>query len=158
MDAQGTEFSAADLWMLFEQEYSLSKPLAYQSHHLSETEALNQMIAVSLDLSGQPVMVHGYGNGPIDAFLDALGLGFQVQHYEERSLTHGNDAVAIAIIELKREGLSDSLYGIGIHRNIVTASLLAILSAVNRAAKEHLILQHQLDERFVIDLELISRR
>lgn len=158
MDAQGTEFSSADLWMLFEQEYSLSAPLAYKSHHLSETEAMNQMIAVSLDVSNHPVMVHGYGNGPIDAFLDGMGLGLEVQHYEERSLTQGNDAVAIAIIELQLESLAESLYGIGIHRNIVTASLVAILSAVNRSVKGHLIRQQQLDERFAINLELISGR
>ncbi len=158
MDAQGTEFSSADLWMLFEQEYSLPAPLAYKSHHLSETEALNQMIAVSLDLYSQPVMLHGYGNGPIDAFLDGLGLGCQVQHYEERSLTQGNDAVAIAIIELKLESHSGSLYGIGIHRNIVTASLMAILSAVNRALQGNLVLQHQLYERFLIDSAQLSGR
>ena len=158
MDTQGTEFSSADLWMLFEQEYNLSTPLAYQSHHLSETEALNQMIAVSLDLFGQSVMVHGYGNGPIDAFLDGLGLGFQVQHYEERSLTQGNDAVAIAVIELRLERCSKSFYGIGTHNNIVTASLMAILSAVNRALKGNPVLQHQLYERFLIDSALLSNR
>ncbi len=148
MDAQGTEFSSADLWKLFEQEYRLFHPLAYKSHHLSETEALNQMISVSLAFSGQSMMTHGYGNGPIDAFLDGLGLGFQVQHYEERSLAQGNDAVAIAIVELKAETLSDTLHGVGIHANIVTASLMAILSAVNRATQVTPDLNQKLSQRF----------
>jgi 2-isopropylmalate synthase len=151
MDAQGTEFSATDLWRLFEQEYSLSIPLAYGSHHLSETEVLNQMIAVSLVLSNHPVMVHGYGNGPIDAFLDGLGLGLQVHHYEERSLTQGNDAAAIAIVALGFVEMPETVYGVGIHRNIVTASLLAIISAVNRATRVNVALQQALFKGFAVD-------
>jgi 2-isopropylmalate synthase len=71
-----------------------------------------------------------------------------VQHYEERSLTQGNDAVAIAIVELAAEALSGTLYGVGIHANIITASLMAILSAVNRATQVTPGLSQKLSQRF----------
>jgi 2-isopropylmalate synthase len=134
MDKDGTELSSGDLWRLFEQEYvQATTPLTYCSHHLEETDRQGQMIAASLEILGRPVTIHGYGNGPIDAFLDALGLGLSVRHYEERSLSQGSDASAIAIVELGAETLAGSFHGVGIHGNLVTASLMAILSAANRA-------------------------
>jgi 2-isopropylmalate synthase len=152
MDSKGAELSAQDLWQLFEQEYVLATaPLTYNSHHLEETDRQGQMIAASLELFGQPVTIHGYGNGPIDAFLDALGLGLNVHHYEERSQSQGSDAAAIAIVELGAETLSGTLHGVGIHGNLVTASLMAILSAVNRAIIGNATLRDKLYGRFTVD-------
>jgi 2-isopropylmalate synthase len=152
MDIQGAELSSRDLWQLFEQEYvQATAPLTYCSHHLEETDRQGQMIAASLELLGQPVTIHGHGNGPIDAFLDALGLGLNVHHYEERSQSQGSDAAAIAIIELGAETLSGTLHGVGIHANLVTASLMAILSAVNRAIVGNAALQDKLYGRFTVD-------
>jgi 2-isopropylmalate synthase len=148
MDIEGTEFSSADLWRLFEWAYIQDQPLTYHSHHLSETETLDQMIAVSLRLNDRPVVVHGYGNGPIDAFLKGLNLDLSVHHYEERSLTQGSDAVAIAVVELSTQALPSTLHGVGIHANIVTASLMAILSAINREAQVNPALKQQLCIRF----------
>ncbi len=152
MDIQGAELSSKDLWQLFEQEYvQATAPLTYCAHHLEETDHQGQMIAASLELFGQPVTIHGYGNGPIDAFLDALGLGLNVYHYEERSQSQGSDAAAIAILELRAETLSGTLHGVGIHANLVTASLMAILSAVNRAIVGNAALQDKLCGRFTVD-------
>lgn len=148
MDIQGTEFSSADLWSLFERSYIQDRPLTYHGHHLSETETLDQMIAVSLKLNNRPVVVHGYGNGPIDAFLNGLNLDLSVHHYEERSLTQGSDAVAIAVVELSEHTSPNNLHGVGIHANIVTASLIAILSAMNREAQVNPALKRQLYKRF----------
>jgi 2-isopropylmalate synthase len=148
MDIEGKEFSSADLWRLFEQAYIQDQPLTYHSHHLSEAETLDQMIAASLRLYDRPVVVHGNGNGPIDAFLKGLNLDLSVHHYEERSLTQGSDAVAIAMVELSARTLPKNLHGVGIHANIVTASLMAILSAINREAQVNSTLKHQLLERF----------
>jgi 2-isopropylmalate synthase len=91
---------------------------------------------------------HRYGNGQINAFLVALGLDLWVHHYEERSLAQGSDAAAIAIIELGTEALSGTMHGVGIHANIVTASLRAILSAVNRATQVNSDLKQRLSQRF----------
>lgn len=135
MDATGKEMTADRLWQLFSREYLQGhEPFKYLSHHLSEDEEFSsQSIAVNLQLHQQKITLTGEGNGPIDAFLNALNLDMRVHHYEERSLTQGSDAAAIAYIELGGDGFQGSLYGVGIHSNIVTASLLAVLSGVNRA-------------------------
>ena len=157
MDNHGTELSSADLWDLFEHEYiRVSEPLVYRSHHLAEMENQTQMIAVSLDLFNQPITIHGYGNGPIAAFLDGLGLGLYVHHYEERSLTQGNDAAAIAIVEIGAERVAGTVHGAGIHANIITASFLAIVSAVNRTISEHPELGNNLSEKLERELPTLQ--
>lgn len=142
MDATGKEMSSADLWQLFNQEYLQSHfPLKYLSHHLPDMgESGEQIISAKLQWHEQVITVEGRGNGPIDAFLNALNLGIQIHNYEERmrynqsSISHqGSDALAITFIEIAGDFLQGTLHGVGIHTNIVTASLLAILSAVDRA-------------------------
>lgn len=152
MDATGKEMTAEDLWQLFNQEYlQVHSPLKYVAHHLSEVgeEEQKQMISAKLQ-SGQEIKtIYGYGTGPIDAFLNALNMGIRIHSYEERSLAQGSDAGAIAYIELAGDFIQGSLYGVGIHVNTVTASLLAILSARNRAL-HHIdpLIQEQLLQRF----------
>lgn len=139
MDEQGTEMTAQQLWSVFRNVYlQSSTPFKYLSHHLSEEENQDaiQHISVVMQFKTNQVFVQGKGNGPIDAFLNALDLKVQICHYEERALSHGKDASAVAFIELAGEFIFGSLYGVGIHNNIVTASLLAILSAVNRALNQ----------------------
>jgi 2-isopropylmalate synthase len=136
MDHRGQEMDAAILWQLFEQEYILSEPFQYLSHRLLEVERNVQTIAATLQVNGQPRQINGQGNGLIDAFLDALNLGIRIDHYEEHSLSQGSDARAIAYVEIGGEGFTGSVYGVGIHLNMITASLLAVLSGVNRALKQ----------------------
>ncbi|NJR38976.1 MAG: 2-isopropylmalate synthase [Leptolyngbyaceae cyanobacterium CSU_1_4] len=126
MDHHGQEMDAASLWQLFEQEYMPSAPFQYLSHRLLEVERNVQAIAVMLQINGQPKLMNGEGNGLIDAFLDALQLGIRIDHYEERSLSQGSDAAAIAYIEISSDDFRGSIYGVGIHSNIITASLLAV--------------------------------
>ncbi|MGJ5672975.1 MAG: 2-isopropylmalate synthase [Nostochopsis sp.] len=136
MDASGKEMSSADIWQLFEQEYlQVCTPLKYMTHHLSETDDDSgvQNIAIRLQQDEKMITVQGQGNGPIDAFVNALGLDMQIHHYEERSRNSGSNADAIACIEIAGDFIQGSLHGVGIHANIVTASILAILSALNRA-------------------------
>ena len=64
----------------------------------------------------------------------ALQVPFNIQSYEERAIGRGSDATAVAFVEMGRSGVPGSISGVGLHANIVTASLLAVLSAVNRAA------------------------
>lgn len=136
MDASGREMAASDLWQLFQDEYLTGQsPLRYVAHHLSEVgeQGAIQKIDVTLIMQEKPIALNGFGNGPIDAFLNALELGVRIHSYEERSLGQGSHASAVAYIEIAGEMLAKPLYGVGIHANIVTASLLAVLSAVNRA-------------------------
>lgn len=133
MDASGKEMTSENLWQLFSQEYlQIHSPFKYISHHLCEQSTEEQIISAQLQLNEKSIVISGCGNGPIDAFLNALNLGVRVHHYEERGLSQGSNASAIAYIEMKSECIGGSLYGVGIHSNIVTASLLAVLSAINR--------------------------
>jgi 2-isopropylmalate synthase len=135
-DATGKEMSAAEIWSVFNTEYlEAQSPFAYVSHHLSEDPARPdvQSIRARLKVNGEECEVHGSGNGPLDAFLHALGVPVNIQSYEERAIGQGSDAQAIAFVEVGGGTMVGSCYGIGMHANIVTASLLAVLSAVNRA-------------------------
>lgn len=132
MDAQGKEMTAPDLWQLFEAKYlQIIQPFKYVTHHWDDQQAV-PTIAATLEINGQPRICQGSGNGPIDAFVNALNLGMVVHHYEETALGHSSTADAIAMVEIAAAWLPGTVHGVGIHSSIVTASLLAILSAVNR--------------------------
>ncbi|MBD2106421.1 2-isopropylmalate synthase [Nodosilinea sp. FACHB-13] len=132
MDATGKEMTAPMLWDLFEQEYlRVNLPFKYVSHHWQDDETPSA-ISTTLECSDVRFTRAGHGNGPIDAFVDALNLGIRVHSYEERAIGHGSDADAIALIEIAADWLEGTIHGVGIHSSIVTASLLAVLSAANR--------------------------
>jgi 2-isopropylmalate synthase len=83
-------------------------------------------------------VVAGTGNGPIDAFVAALGAGcasgLRVSDYHEHAIGEGSAAVAMAYVEIVAEG-GIVAYGAGRHASIVTASLEAVVSALNRIAR-----------------------
>ncbi len=131
MDRTGQEMTAT----VFSQEYlQATTPCKYLEHHVLEI-ANGEQITAQLQLHDQIVTVMGQGNGPIDAFMHALGLNLRIHHYEERSLTQGSEAQAVAMIELAADFLPNPVYGVGIHTNIVTASILAVLSGLNRGLR-----------------------
>ncbi len=132
MDSSGKELTSLEIWQLFEAEYlQINTPLRYISHQVYEAEDKTQMLSAKLQLNGD-IDIHGQGNGPIDAFVNALGLNVQIRHYEEHSRHFGSNADAVAYIEMKSDFIDGTFHGVGINSNIVTASLLAIISAVNR--------------------------
>ncbi|HEX7115707.1 MAG TPA: 2-isopropylmalate synthase [Steroidobacter sp.] len=140
-DATGKELTSVQIWSLFEEEYlSQSGPYVYGSHQLSHARDREGVERLSLKLkcNGQGTLLHGEGNGPIDAIVDALGLDFDVLSYEEHSMSSGSGARAVAFVEITTPART-TLFGVGLHENIVTASLLAVLSAVNRALKRRLL-------------------
>ena len=135
-DATGKEMPAEEIWSVFKAEYlQADAQFAYISHHLSEDPARPnvQNIRVRLRVQGEEHELLGSGNGPLDAFLHALDVPFNIQSYEERAMGQGSDAQAIAFVEVGGGNMHGSCFGVGLHANIVTASLLAVLSAVNRA-------------------------
>jgi 2-isopropylmalate synthase len=97
-----------------------------------------QGIDLHLEVAGHPMQLKGMGNGPIDAAVHALqsaGIDVQVRSFEERSTKasqHAGDAQACAFLELAAQGESSERYGVGLDSNIVTASLQALVSGVNR--------------------------
>lgn len=135
-DASGGEMSAADIWQLFGRTYLDSvAPVRYLEHHLFE-HGKAQGIRLAVEIGGSRQMLVGEGNGPIDAAVHALrgaGIEVQVRSYEERSIApseDGGNAQACAFIELGAQG--GERYGVGIDGNIVTASIRALVSGVNR--------------------------
>ncbi|WP_374538698.1 2-isopropylmalate synthase [Chitinimonas taiwanensis] len=132
-DATGAEVSADELWRLFGQEYlDAQQPIRLHGHHLRE-DGNAQGIELVVEINGQSQRLHGSGNGPIAAAAAALGNPVRVMSYEERSLGHGADARAVAFVEVSAPGIEGSVFGVGLHSNIVTASILALISATNRA-------------------------
>ncbi len=141
MDAQGKELTAHDLWMLFEKEYGLHDVQAPQ-HRIVEQRgaggATQVKLSAEVELNGAKQQVEGQGTGPIDAFVDGLqaatGHRVRVLDYHEHAIGSGANAKAVAYLEL-RVNDGQTLYGVGIDANIVSASLKAIVAGVHRATR-----------------------
>ncbi len=134
-DTTGKELTSDEIAALFSAEYlNTSAPFIYRSHQLSATAdgADRERITLQVDRNGGPATLVGTGAGPIDALVNALGLPLDVLSYSEHSRAAGSGAQAVAYVEITTHARV-TLFGVGIHNNIVTASLLAVLSAVNRA-------------------------
>ena len=135
-DARGGELTADELMETFREQYlDHATPFDLVGHsHSSEGGA--DRIAASLLVDGEERIVEGEGNGPIDALVSALrrelGIEAHVRDYHEHAMSPGEDATAAAYVEADVDG--DVVWGVGIHSSIVTASLRAVLNAVNRAA------------------------
>jgi 2-isopropylmalate synthase len=140
-DDEGGEVTAQQMWAAFSSEYlpDLDAPwgrLALAGHrHTAHGDSLDEMVVELVD-DGVPVTVEGRGNGPIAAFVDALAsrdVDVRVLDYAEHALSAGGDARAAAYVEC---AVGDRvLWGVGIDPNIVSASLRAVVSAVNRALR-----------------------
>ncbi len=136
-DTHGGEVSADDIWSIFARTYlEATTPIRYREHHLFEHGSA-QGIRLSVDIDGTPHILTGEGNGPINAVVHALqtaGIGIQVRSYEERSMVPiGDDgnAQACAFMEVAGEDAGEC-YGVGVDSNIVTASIKALISGINR--------------------------
>jgi len=137
MDDEGKEMSAAELWRIFSHEYAIDgEHAATLTHqHVEDTDD-GVRISADLALCGKRWPVSGAGTGPVDAFVAGLNRlldgKVEVINYHEHSIGAGADAKAVAYFEL-RIGQGATLYGVGIDSNIVSASLKAIASGVQRA-------------------------
>ncbi|MFT3962471.1 2-isopropylmalate synthase [Propionivibrio sp.] len=134
-DEHGGEMEAADIWALFSQTYlENDQPFRYVGHHLFE-EGQAQGIRLSVERNGETYVLTGKGNGPIDAAVHAfgtLGVAVQVRSYEEKSMGKGEDAKACAFMEVMLAGGDRECFGVGMDANIVTASIRALVSGVDR--------------------------
>ena len=138
-DATGKELSAAEIRAAFDREYlDARSPVAYVDHrarHASDGGRVEHLTA-RLEVHGRATEATGQGNGPVDAYVHALrerlGVDVHVQNYHEHAIGAGEDATAVAYVQL-RAGAGRAGYGVGEDPNIVTATLEAVTSAVNRA-------------------------
>ena len=136
-DETGREVAAADIHALFANEYLEQRDAAYRyvAHRMTEDSAGANEHRVQIEATVQRERItearNGSGNGPIDAFVAALGLDIRLMDYHEHSIGSGADARAACYVELRLGG-GPTLFGAAIDSNIVTASFKAVLSAVNR--------------------------
>jgi 2-isopropylmalate synthase len=95
-------------------------------------------------VNGEHRTVVGQGNGPIDAFVAALqadlGIDIDVVDYSEHAVGTGSDAAAVAYVETQ-SGDGTVMWGVGRHESILTASLRAIVSAVNRRRRDEKLIE-----------------
>jgi 2-isopropylmalate synthase len=137
-DASETELSSAQIWEIFERTYLApsreQSGFIYRSHHLFDSPE-GQGIALELaESDGATQTYQATGNGPIAATVAALSMPLRIDSYEERSLGTGADASVLAVVEMARSDMPGSRFGVGVHANMATASIMAVLSAAARFA------------------------
>jgi 2-isopropylmalate synthase len=140
-DSQGGEVSADELWAIFEDEYLPTDGAPwgrFRLKGLSQTSVMNQDVQLTVVITdrGQEVELSGHGNGPIAAFCNILqnyGVDVRVLDFHEHALSAGGDASAAAYLECAIGG--DVYWGVGVDPNTTTASLKAVVSAINRAIR-----------------------
>ena len=133
-DASGREIAAREIHAIFCSEYlEQTSPYAYTSHRMVEDSSSDEPVQIDITLAHRQSTQHlqGGGNGPIDAFVNALGLDIKLMDYHEHAIGSGANARAACYVELRLAN-GPTLFGAGIDSNIVTASFKAVLSAVNR--------------------------
>ena len=138
-DAEGGEMTPEEIWSVFSAEYlDPQTPLQLNSVHTSSVSGQKDALDVNVYVDGELTSLHGEGNGPIAAFVNAINelphdFDVRVLDYAEHALSSGGDALAAAYVECL---VGDTIYwGVGVDANIVTASLKAVISAVNRAPR-----------------------
>lgn len=136
MDEEGKELTSAALWSLFSKTYLLSDaPLELLTHKTFPGAQGSRTLTAELKQDGAIRTIEGVGNGPIDAFVDALkttyGVEFSFLDYHEHAVGRGANATAACYVQLQDEK-GRAVHGVGIDPNIVMASLKAVLSGMQR--------------------------
>jgi 2-isopropylmalate synthase len=139
-DGEGGEVSPKEMWDVFADEYLAPiRPLERmrQKVDAAEVDGGTDTITAVVKVDGVEREIVGTGNGPLAAFVDAIGVvGFDVSvlDYSEHAMSSGEEAQAAAYVEASVGG--KTVWGVGIATSITTASLRAVVSAVNRAARD----------------------
>ena len=138
-DGEGGEVSSKEMWDAFADEYLAPvRPLERIRQRVigSEVDGGTDVIEATVKVDGVETEIRGEGNGPLAAFVDALGgvgIDVHVLDYSEHAMSAGQEAAAAAYVEASVGG--QTVWGVGIATSITTASLRAVVSAVNRAAR-----------------------
>ena len=138
VDSSETEMQPEKIWNLFEKTYfnyqaENQNTIRYVGHKI-ENLNLDKNIKINLELcvNNEIVNLVGCGNGTLDAAVNALHNQLQIISYEEKSLSSGADASAIAIIECQHSLTNETKFGVGKHSDITIASLLALVNVSKR--------------------------
>jgi 2-isopropylmalate synthase len=136
-DDEGGEVSPQQMWDIFSREYLVEHqvdPAVTVASYAVSTVDNKVEIAADAIVAGSSKQLTGVGNGPIDAFVHALSdvdIEVRVLDYAEHAMSSGGDAQAAAYVEAEVNGTV--YWGVGVDANIMTASLRAVVAAVNRA-------------------------
>jgi 2-isopropylmalate synthase len=133
-EGSGTEISAEEMWDAFAAEYLPKTPRIRLAGYDTASEDGGVTVRVRLAAAGQTAAISGEGNGPISALVHALrrdlGIEVEVLDYAEHALGAGEEATAVAYVEIRSRG--EVRWGVGMDPNITTASMKAVLSALER--------------------------
>ena len=137
-DETGKEISRLEIWEAFQETYfKTNGTFDFIEHHIessSKEKAQEDSIKLKLLKDNKEHTIKGVGNGPIDAFINALkqdlDLSVKVLDYHQHAISTGSDAKAVAYIEVQNEGKSS--WGVGMHANTVIAGLLSVISGLNK--------------------------
>ena len=150
-ETTGKETDSDTIWSAFEQEFVKSvSPIEFIEH---QTKAENtspdsdsgeeRQLSAKIKYDGELLNIEGHGNGPIDAYVDSLKkcftIDFRVVDYHQHATGVGSSAQSACYVEIQ-VGKGATRYGVGLHSNIVCASLIAVSCAVNRASVDLLTL------------------
>jgi len=142
-DKYGGELMADVVYHTFEKEYLITEP-CYKlkgfnvvKRHINEHEELSiAEVETVIAVHGKEEKLDATGNGPLDAFCEALrqglGLTFTLQAYHEHALTGGSSSKAVSYIMIT-DSDEQEFWGAGVDTDIIVASIKALLSAMNRA-------------------------
>lgn len=139
------EVSPERIYDTFKSEYiDIEEPYRFIKHRMidlsDEDDDFERRAEVTIEDRGEVKTLIGYGNGPIDAVKDAFNstedfLYTHLLDYSEHALTSGSNSKAAAYVQLRPKGSTMSEYGVGVHPNITTATIKAMISAMNRIHK-----------------------
>jgi len=148
-DKLGVELTPQQIYDIFKKEYlDIENPLKLKKYEMEDVEFIDDeksnkvKISIDIIINTEEKRLNGEGNGPIDAFFNILKKeltdrnfnSFKFISYLEHALTEGSDSKAVAYIEIENQE-GEKFFGVGVASNITTASIKAVISAVNRAIK-----------------------
>lgn len=141
----GKEVDSASIYEAFDTTFLQAiSPLVFVRHTSAQDEQDDSIRTLTADImyEGQPLTIHGKGNGPIDAFVNAIksvfDVDFRVVDYNQHATGVGADAQSACYFEVQA-GKGATRYGAALNSNIVSASLMAVCSAFNRAVGDSLL-------------------
>jgi 2-isopropylmalate synthase len=138
-DRTGKEMTSANIWELFQDTYLGRDGISLVDYTmLPEPRPGERRLSATVTVDGAERRIEGVGNGPIAAFVDALqrdcGIALTFLDYSEHAVGGGADALAAAYVKIRGED-DETLHGVGMDGNIISASLKAVASAANRVRK-----------------------
>ncbi|MGA3058443.1 MAG: 2-isopropylmalate synthase [Candidatus Limnocylindrales bacterium] len=133
-EGSGTEITAEEMWDAFAAEYLPAAPRTQLAGYDTASDDGSVTVRARLATAGATTTISGQGNGPISALVHALrqdmGIEVDVLDYAEHALGAGEEATAVAYVEARSHG--EVRWGVGMDPNITTASMKAVLSALER--------------------------